>query len=151
MKQKNKIGGFSAESWVIAAVIVSGMIALYVLAVGSLASEYDVADVVVNEEFSDNFDQFEDNTEIIGDMWNATSGDEGLSVLGTFDILFKSTFQIIELIFESVTLVGSQVFSFVEFFGIPSQVGFIFGTLLLAILSIIIVFRVINSINRRDL
>lgn len=146
----NKKAEMLARDWVIGAVLFSGIIGLLVIMSGSMVSIYD-AENVTSDEFSTKFNKFENNTNIAQSMWEQTSGEGGLSTIGTFDILFKSTFSVIALVFSSVTLVGSQMFGFVEYFGIPSSVGFIFFTLLLSILSIIIVFIIISSVSRRDL
>lgn len=150
MKQNNK-GQFLARDWIIATILFSGFIVLFVLAVGSLADEYGVADVVVSEEFSDTFDNFEDTTQNAQEMFEAASSKEGLSLEGTFEVLFSSTFTVISLVFTSVTSVAGQVFGFVEYFGIPSSVGATIGIILLSILSVIIVFIIVSSVSRRDI
>lgn len=146
----NKKAQFLARDWVISAVLFSAVIAIFVLIFGSFADTYDRQDLI-NDEFSETFDRFENDTQVIEQMWDQTSGEGGLSTIGTFDILFKSTFGVISLVFSSVTSFGIQVFSFVEFFGIPSKVGFLMGTLLLSILSVVIVFIIISSVSRRDI
>ena len=142
--------GFLARDWVIAVVLFGGLIALSVAAVADLTSTYDVANVT-SPEFQENFDQFSENTEIVQDMFNKTSGGEGLSTVGTFENIFGATFGVIRLVFTSLTSFGTQAFSFIEFFGIPSEVGGIFFTMLLAALTVVIVFAVISAINRKDL
>ncbi len=147
---KNRKGEFLARDWVIAAVLLSGMVALFVVGANSLTNEYDTSNVT-SDEFSEKFDKFSENTEYAQKMWNQTTGEGGLSTVGTFDILFKSTFGVISLVFSSVTLVGTQMFSFTEYFGIPAEVGFLFFTILSSILAIIIIFIVISSILARDI
>lgn len=149
MKPMNK-KAFLARDWVVAAILFGGIIALMVLQVGDLVNTYD-AENIVSEEFSSRFNNFENNTQVAASMWNKTTGEGGLSTIGTFDILFKSTFSVISLVFTSVTMAGVQIFGFTEYFGIPAEVGFLFGSILLSILSVIIVFIVISSVSRRDL
>lgn len=139
-----------ARDWVIAAILFSGVIALFVLGLGSLVSDHGV-DNIVDDDFSNSFDKFQNNTNIAEQMWNQSTGEGGLSTIGTFDILFKSTFGVLSLVFNSVKLAGTQMFSFVEYFSIPSEVGFTFFTILMSILSVRIVFIVISSVSRRDL
>lgn len=146
----NKKGQFLARDWVMSAILFSGVIALLVLALGDMVDTYGTENVT-DSAFQTTFDKFQDNTDIAQEMWNRSSGEDGLSTIGTFDILFKSTFSVISLVFSSVTLAGTQVFGFVEYFGIPKEVGFIFGTIILSILSVIIVFIVISSVSRRDI
>jgi len=146
---ENKKAEMLARDWVIASILFSGIIALLVLQTGALVSQYDV-EGVVSDDFSDKFDKFEDNNDIASDMWNQTTGEGGLSTIGTVELLFKSTFGVIQLVFSSVELAGSQLFGFTEYFGIPSQVGFLFFTILMSILSVIIIFIVISSVSGRD-
>lgn len=147
---KNKKAEFSAMNWVIAGILLSGIIALFVIQTQSLSNEYEVVNVT-SDDFDNTFNKFDDNANVAKDMWNKTTGEGGLSTVGSLVLLFKSTTSVIGLIFNSVTLVTSQMFGFTEYFGIPSQVGFIFFTILLSIVMVIIVFRIINSLNRRDL
>jgi len=150
MNIKNKKGEFLARDWVVASILFSGVIALLVMATGSMVNEYDVKNIT-SDSFSNQFDKFENNTQTATKMWNQTTGEGGLSTVGSFDVLFKSTFGVISLVFNSVKLVGTQMFSFVEYFGVPSEVGFLFFTILSSILSVIIIFIIISSVSRRDI
>jgi len=142
--------GFIARDFVLAMLLFSGIIALAVLGVASLADDYDNPNVV-DSGFQDNFDRFSNETDRVGKMFNSATSKEGLSLVGTFDILFGSTFTIISLVFGGVSAVGSQVASFGEYFGIPSTVSKTFFTILLSGLTILIVFIIISSVSRRDL
>lgn len=146
----NKKGQFLARDWVVSAILFAGMIALLVLMAGGMVDTYD-AQNVTDEEFSDTFDNLDENTQIAQDMWNKSAGEGGLSTIGTFDLLFKATFSIIDLVFSSVTLAGNQVFGFTEYFGVPSEVSFLFFTILMSVLTVLIVFIVISSVSRREL
>lgn len=138
-----------ARDWVTSIVLATGVISLLVLMAGSMVDEYDV-DNVTSDEFSEKFDTFQNNTAIVQDMFNQTSGEGGLSTVGTFDVLFTATFSVLSLVFDSVTLAGTQIFGFAEFFGVPSEVGFLFFTILMTVLSVAIVFIIISSVSRRD-
>jgi len=142
--------GFVARDWVIAAVLFSGVIALFILAVADLGNEYGNPNVV-DANFQSKFDKFDENVEFAEEIWNKTSGEDGISTIGTFEVLFKSTFGVISLVFSSVTLAGTQMFGFTEYFGIPAEVGFVFFTILFALLAVMIAFIIISSVNRRDL
>jgi hypothetical protein len=150
---KNK-KGFTASSYLVAAIIFSAGIALFVVMVGSLSSDYGNTDII-NPEFSDTFDRFDDETDTIGEMWKTIDPEEkkGLSlVTGVFEIFFKGTFTVISLVVSSVAAAGSQIFGFLEYFGIPTEISTIIGTLVFALLTVTIVFVVINAINaKKDL
>ncbi len=131
-------------------VLFGGIIALIVIMVGALADNYDNTDVV-SEEFADSFDNYEETTQYAGDMFDSASGEGGISTVGTFDILFKSTFAVISLVFTSVENFGGQMLSFVGFFDIPTEVGFVFFGILGALITVMIVFIIISSVSRRDI
>ena len=142
--------GFLARDWIIAAILFSGVIALFVLATGGMVDEYGTPNVT-SPAFERTFDKLSNNTGIAQSMWEKTSGEEGLSTVGTFTLLFSSTFEVIRLVFSSVTLAGESLFGFTEYFGIDSKVAFVVTTIAFACLSVVIVFIVISSLSRRDL
>ena len=132
--------------YVLAALIFSGVIALLIVAVGSMANEYENTGIV-QQEFSDKFDKFDNDTLKAEQMWNATSGEGGLSLVGTVEVLFFSTFRVIALVFSSVVEAGSQFSNIGEFLGIPTPVSTIFFALIFTALTIIILFKVLNSVK----
>lgn len=146
---KNKKAETSTTDFIISMILFSGIIALLVISANNLSTKY--SSNITSEDFSEKFNKFENNTNIAKSMWDKTTGEGGLSTIGSLELLFASTVQVISLVFSSVTLAGSQMFSFTEYFGIPSNVGFIFASILFAILMVFVIFRVINSLNRRDL
>ena len=143
--------GWTASDFVIATLIFSGGIGLIVLMVGALANEYDNQNVI-NEDFANQFDKFSEDTSRATEMWNATTSEGGLSLIGTTELLFFSTFRVISLIFTGVVSTGQQMAGFGEFFGIPSEVSGIFLILLFSILTVTIVFIILSSVRSgRDL
>lgn len=142
--------GFIARDFVLGMLLFSGIIALLVIGLNGFANDYGNNNIV-DEEFSDNFDRFNNETANAQELFDAATSDEGLSLIGTFDVLFSSTFTIISLVFGGVSSVGNQIAGFGEYFGIPTSVSQTFFTILLAGLTILIVFIIISSVSRRDL
>jgi len=142
---------FSTMDFVIAMLIFSGVIALMVLAVGSMANDYDNTDII-SADFSNKFDKFENDTARAGEMWDAVSGEGGLSLVGTVEILFFSTFRVISLVLTSIGEAGNQMFGIGDYFAIPSVVSGIFFMLLFSILTVIIIFKILSFVKGgRDL
>jgi len=135
-----------ARDFIIAMLLFSGGIALFVVMVGSISHDYDKSNII-DPAFANNFDKFSDDTARAGEMWNATTSEGGLSLIGTADLLFFSTFRVISLVFESVKAAGSMMFTFPTFFGIDQQVSVIFMTLIFTILTVMIIFIIISSIR----
>jgi len=142
--------GFIARDYIVATILFSGFLTLMIMSIGSLANDYDNPNVV-DEDFSNNFNNFEETTQNAQDIYGSAKNGEGISFLGSFDVLFSSTFTIFALIFNAVSSTGTQLLGFSEFFGIDSGVAGVFFTILLSILSVIIVFIIISSVSRRDL
>ncbi len=144
----NKINkkGWVARDFIIAMLVFSGVMAMFVVMIASIADDYDNPDII-NDEFSEKFDKFSEDTERAGEMWTATTSEGGLSLVGTADLLFFSTFKVISLVFTSVVSAGQQLAGFGEFFGIPTAISSIFMVLIFTILTVSIVFIIISSIR----
>ena len=144
----NKINkkGWVARDFIIAMLVFSGVLAMFVVMIGSIANDYDNTDII-SPEFSDKFDKFSENVDTGGEMWAASTGEGGLSLVGTADLLFFSTFKVISLVFDSVNIAWTQMTEFGEFFGIPSVISNIFVGLIFTILTVMIVFIIISSIR----
>ena len=144
----NKINkkGWVARDFIIAMLVFSGVLAMFVVMIGSVANDYNNTDII-SPDFSDKFDKFSENVDTGGEMWAASTGEGGLSLFGTADLLFFSTFKVISLVFDSVNIAWTQMAEFGEFFGIPSVISNIFVGLIFTILTVMIVFIIISSIR----
>jgi len=138
--------GWVARDFIIAMLVFSGVLAIYVVMIGSMANDYDNT-TIIDTEFSEKFDKFSDDTDRAGEMWSASTSEGGLSLVGTTELLFFSTFKVISLVFTSVVSAGEQLAGFGEFFGIPSEISSIFMVLIFTILTVSIVFIIISSIR----
>ena len=139
--------GFLTRDFVVAGILFSGIVALFVLAIAGISDEYD-SNLLVNEEFSDNYDRLTQQTERIETARETASAGSGLSFLGTFDVAFQSTFTIFQMIFQSLDLFGDMGSSFSDDFGVDSSVVSIVFIVALAILTTLIVWNIISSISR---
>lgn len=150
MVTQNLKRGFIPRDFVIALLLFSGILTLLTLAVASLAEDYGNTEVI-DPEFSNRFNKFDQELDRSADIFNSTTSTGGLSLVGTFDVLFSSTFTVISLVFGGVSAVGSQIAGFGDYFGIPKSVAYAFFGMIMAILAILIVFMVVSSVSRRDL
>lgn len=139
--------GWTARDYIIGLIFVSAIIAFTYLAVGSLATEYDTPGIV-DENFNSHYNKLNDNTEAVSKMLDASSSSNGLSILGTADILISSTFSIINLIFGSLGTLKDQVFHIGDDFNIPSSVTVLLLTVLLSVITVSIIFIIINAVNK---
>lgn len=146
----NKKAQFLARDWIMALLLFSGIIALGVLMVTDLASEYDNTDIV-DQSIVDNYGNLTQSTDIVSSAFSATNEKQGLSFLGTFDILFSSAFTVISLVFNSISIIGGVMSQFVQDFGVPTAVANIIFPMFLSIITVILIFVVISTTTRRDL
>ncbi len=138
---------FLTRNFIIAGVLFSGIVALFVLAVAGISDEYDT-DILTNEAFAANYDKLVEQTEKIETARESASAGEGLSFIGTFDVAFQSTFTVIQMVFQTLDLFGDITGSFAEDFGVDPTVTRIVFIIGLAILTTLIVFVWISSISR---
>lgn len=150
MKLINDKRGWSARDWVVTVIIFSALIALGFLLVTDMATTYNNPDII-DPEFSENYDKLNENTQDIDEMYEAATSEEGLKVVGTLTLLFKSFTTIASIIITSPLIVAGQVASFGQDFGIPRQVTFILFTVLLSLITAILVLIIIASITQRRL
>ena len=71
---------FLTRDFVIAGVLFSGIIALFVLMVAGISDEYET-DILTNEAFAENYDKLVEQTERIETAREAASAGEGLSFI----------------------------------------------------------------------
>lgn len=143
---KQNYKGWVAKDFVLATLIFSAGIALFVIMIGSIANDYNNTEII-DSEFSNKFDRFENDTETISQMWDAVTSEGGLSLVGATELLFFGTFRVISLVFSSVVSAGTQLAGFGGYFGVPSEITAIFFVFLFAAITVTIVFIVINSVR----
>jgi len=139
--------GFLTRNFVIAGVLFSGVVALFVLAIAGISDEYD-STLLVNEEFADNYDRLVEQTNRIETARETAAAGGGLSFIGTFDVAFQSTFTVIQMVFQTLDIFGDISGNFAEDFGVDPTVTRIVFLIGLAILTTLIVWTWISSISR---
>lgn len=138
---------WTAKDYVVGLIIFSALIALGFIMIQSLAIDYGNENIIDNS-FNEHYNKFTETTQTAAEMFNKTSSKEGLGIIGTAEILLSSTFSVISLIFSSFTSLGSQVGHLAGDFGVPSQVASIIFVLFLSVITVGIVFIIINAVNK---
>lgn len=141
---------FLARDWLVAVLLFSGIAGLLFLSISSMATDYGEPQYI-DSNFQGSYDQLSNATSDVDSALDAASSKDGLTVVGTVEVLFKSSNTIFSLIFGSLGTARSQVGNFMRDAGVPDPVYRVFAPLILAILTIIIVMIVISSVTRRDL
>lgn len=142
--------GWVTRDFVIAGLLFTGIIAMFVLFIAGMSAEYNQPDLV-SSSFSSNYNKLEEISNKVEVMRATTATGEGLSLIGAFDIAFTATFTVIQLVFSTLALAGSLPFNIVKDFDLPfindlvTNTFFILG---LAIITTTIIFVWISSVSR---
>lgn len=146
LKIKNK-KGFLTRDFIMAGVLFSGMIALFVLSIAGIQDEYD-STLLTDEDFAENYDRLTEQVGKVETARKAAAAGEGLSFLGTFDVTFQSTFVVFQMIYSTLDLFNDMTSTFAEDFGLDPTVTSIAFTIGLVLLTIVIVWGIVSSISR---
>ncbi len=138
---------FLTRDFIIAGLLFSGLIALWVLAIAGIQSEYD-STLLTNEKFASQYDRLTEQTAKVETARSAASAGGGLSFVGTFDVAFQSVFTVFQMIFSTLDLFGDMTGSFAEDFGLDPTVTKIGFRYVLGILTVLIVWNIVSSISR---
>lgn len=140
--------GWVTRDFVIAGLLFTGVIAMFVLFIGGMSAEYNQPNLV-SSSFAANYDKLGEISDKVEVMRSTTAAGEGLSLIGAFDIAFTATFTVIQLVFSTLALAGSiPAKIIVDFTFIDSIVAANFFVLGLAVLTTSIVFTWISSVSR---
>jgi len=138
---------FTTRDFVIAGVLFSTIVALFVLAIAGIQDQYNT-DILTNEDFSANYDKLSDQVSKIGTARNASAEASGLSLIGRFDVAFQSTFTVFQMVYQSLGLFDGMTQSFGGDFGLDETVTRIIFLSALAILTTLIVWQLVGAISR---
>ncbi len=145
----NKKGGFSAQDFLISGMLFTSVVVFFVIGIAGIQNNYPDSPNIISESFSSNYDKLSTQTENINTMRETATSGEGLSFRGLFDVTFGSFFTIMKLTFGTLDLFGSMYTSLTtDFPFIDSIVLNQFMILGLAIITIIIIFLLINAVGR---
>lgn len=147
MKLMNDKRGLELRFWVVSLILFSGAFALLVIAFHDAASGYG-AENVTNPEIEERYNQLSEQEDLVGNIQEATSGEEGLKILNVLGTVFTATIGVLNLVLASITFIPNVFANFAEDFGIPTQITNIFFTIVSLILTTLVVFAVVNAIRR---
>ena len=140
--------GWITRDFVIAGLLFTGIISMFVLFIAGMAAEYNQPGLV-SSRFSANYDKLGEISDKVEVMRSTTAAGQGLSLVGVFDIAFTATFTVIQLVFSTLALAGSLPAKIIiDFTFIDSTVAANFFVLGLAIITTTIIFVWISSVSR---
>jgi len=148
MKMNKK--GFLARHWIVAFVLFSAVIGLGFLAVKGISNQYGKNEII-NENFDDSYNKFEDVSDKVNRMREETTNSSGLSFISGLDVVFTSTAGVIQLTFSTLTLPSEMLNQLVIDMGAPKVVGDILYALPLIIITTMIVYIIVSYVGRGKL
>jgi hypothetical protein len=133
--------------WVIAIILFSGVFALMTLAFHDAASEYDVQNIT-NPAIEARYDKLSEQESLVENLQSTVSGEEGLKVLNVLGTVFTATIGVLNAVLSSITFIPNVFANFAADFGIPTEVSNLFFTISLLIITVLIIFAILNGIRR---
>lgn len=142
--------GFSTQNFLIGLILFTSLVVLATLMFTDLAITYNNPGII-DSKIASTYGKVNESTQRVSDSLAAVSGKGGLSLVGTFQVLFASTLTVIQIVLGALPLLSGLVNSFATDFGVPTEVAGVIFPMFLAIITIGVVFAIINSNTRKDL
>jgi len=141
--------GFNTSDFVISGLLFTAVVIFSVLAITGLQSNYPGFENIVDQDFEDTYNRLGTQTDTIDRMRNTSLSGEGLSFRGAFDVTFGSFFTIMQLTFGTLSLFGDMYVNLTtDFPFLDAAVLNQFFIIGLAIITVILIFLLINAVGR---
>lgn len=142
-----KKGEWFLRDWMVALLLFSCVtVLLFIVSSDALAS-YGQSDKI-DQNFRARYDRFQNSTTAIQEALNATSGEGGLSFVGTTDLIFQGTTSVISISLGGIVTFNSIIANIASDFGIPNEIAFVIFPTFIAVLAVILIFIIISSTTR---
>ena len=141
--------GFNTRDFIISGLLFTAIIVFYVIGIADIQGNYPDATNIISQDFSDNYNRLTQQTETINTMRETSLSGEGLSFRGAFDVTFGSFFTIMQLMFSTLDLFSNMYTTLTtDFPFIDSIVLNNFMIIGLAIITVFLIFRLLNAVGR---
>ena len=141
--------GFTTKDFLIAGLLFTAVISFFVIGIADMQTYYPDNPSIISDSFSEHYDQLTNQTQTIDTMRETSLSGEGLSFRGVFDVTFGSFFTIMQLVFSTLKLFGNMYVNLtLDFPMIDSMVLNNFMLIGLSIITIVLIFRLINAVGR---
>ncbi len=148
LKKMNK-KGFQTRDFLIAGLLFTAVIIFFVIGIADMQGNYPNNQNIVSESFQENYDKLSEQTQTLALMKNTSLSGEGLTFRGAFDVTFGSFFTIMQLTFSTLNLFSNMYVNITtDFPFVDSLVLNNFMILGLAMITIILIFKLINAVGR---
>jgi hypothetical protein len=141
---------FTLRDWVISLILFGGMIALGFIMITSHATDYD-ATHIIDSELQSRYNILTNTTDTANSIYESVSQPGGLTVIGSFNILFSSVFIVLQLVLQTITLPATLIGNMMIDLGVPTSVAAVVVPMWLAVITLLIVFAMLSINTRRDI
>lgn len=142
---------FNTSQFITSGLLFTLIIILVTLSIIGMQSSYPEGNFtnIVDVDFVETYDKLSEQTETIDKMRNTSLSGEGLSFRGAFDVTFGSFFTIMQLVFGTLGLFGDMYVNLTtDFSFLDAMVVNQFFIIGLSILTVILIFALINAVGR---
>lgn len=144
-KQKK---GFLLRDFVVVGIIFGVTVALYIMAVASIADNYNNVDII-SQNFANHYSKLTTNLNQLDHSYQAVQGSEGLNIIGAFDIAFNSVFTVIVMVWDGILIYTGMAHNLAtDFSFLDSDVILLFFGAIIAILTTYLIFVWLSSVSR---
>lgn len=145
VKQKK---GFLLRDFVVVGIIFGVIIALYIIQVASIASNYNNNEII-SEDFANHYSQLSTNYQQLDTSYRAVKGTGGLNLIGTFNVAFNSVFTVIVMVWDGISIYTGMAGNLAGDFSFLDQrvVGLLLGAII-ACVTATLIFVWLSSVSR---
>ncbi len=141
--------GFQTRDFLIAGLLFTAVVIFFVIGIADMQGNYPDNTNIVSQTFEDNYNKLSEQTQSLALMKNTSLSGEGLTFRGAFDVTFGSFFTIIQLTFSTLDLFSGMYANITtDFPFVDSLILNNFMILGLAMITIVIIFKLINAVGR---
>ena len=143
--------GFLLRDFVIVGILFGLIIALFILQVASIASNYNNTDII-NQNFANHYSKLQTNLQQLDTSNKAVTGSGGLNLIGTFNVAFNSVFTVVVMVWDGIAIYTGMAGNVVsDFTFLDAKVVSIILTSLIAMITAYLIFVWISSVSRGKL
>lgn len=137
--------GLTIKDWVIASVMFGAVFAMGALMIVGYSTDSGIPNNMTDSTLVSHYSSLDSNLNMVNKSIAAINQPGGLTLLSGFQAFLGATVSIFNLVLGSMGLIPSLFINFASDFGIPSEVTTLFFAVASVIISIIVVFAILNA------
>lgn len=143
----NNKAEFGWKNFMIAMLLFSAIFTLFYFYANDMDTTYGTG--IIDEEYSNSFDKFDDTKTDIEDMYGEVKSGEAFTFLGIANIVLRSFVGVLQIGFGAIVDFNSVLVNFADIYGVPSVISNVLIFSIYGAIVIALVFVIINAIATR--